>query len=118
MPGTPRTWAAILSPDFIIEGQPWVLQDPLPTTIGAAADIAALGDGSFAYVWTAADAVHLRRYIGADMPLVSDVADEAPWGPMTGPVWPRIATVDNRVGVVWVTLVNNQYKIRGQVLAY
>ena len=116
--GVSRAFARILGADLTPEGEPWLLQNDLPFEVET--DVAALDDGSFAYVWADPnqDRVHLRRYIGNDVPKLMDVGDEAPWPTTTDPTSPALANANHRLVVVWSATDGSFKQIHGQVLSY
>jgi hypothetical protein len=117
--GTAEIWARMLDANLELDGDAWVLQTAL--TQIAYSDVAALSDGSFAFAWgdTAQDRVHLRRFVGPDDPKLPGVGDEgALWPDTPSPSSVSIASVGNRVVVVWSGLVDMIPQIQGQVLSF
>ncbi|HLT36875.1 MAG TPA: hypothetical protein VK034_11340, partial [Enhygromyxa sp.] len=110
--------AWLLDAELMSEGPIWILQADIPSS--TAGDVAALSDGSFAFVWpdTGQDRVHLRRFVGPDMPKLPDVGDESPWPVVDTPRFASIAGVDGRLVVVWSAIVDGVSQIQGQVLSY
>jgi hypothetical protein len=62
--------------------------------------------------------VHLRRFIGSNDPKLPDLGDEAPWPATSSPDGVSIASVDNRMVVVWSGIVDMVPQIQGQVLSF
>jgi hypothetical protein len=116
--GDSWAYARILAADLVPEGDPWVLQSGFPQLVDT--DVAALDDGSFAYVWTdvAQNRVHLRRFVGNDVPKLMNVGDEAPWPTTDEPASPALANANHRLAVVWSALDGSFKQIHGQVLTY
>ena len=83
-------------------------------------DVAALSDGSFMFAWPDGnqDRVHVRRYIGSEMPKLPEVGDESPFPTVMDPNWVSVSGIDGRVVIVWSAVVDNVRQIQGQVLAY
>jgi hypothetical protein len=110
--------AWMLDANLESEGPTWMLQADIPSSTSG--DVAALSDGSFAFVWpdTGQGRVHLRRYIGADMPKLPEVGDESPWPTVDTPRVASIASIDGRLVVVWSATVDGVTQIQGQVLSY
>jgi hypothetical protein len=112
-------WAALFDPELTLEGAPWKLQSNLPyvLTVG---DVAALSDGSFAFAWPDRNdnRVHIRRFVSPDVPVVTNVGDEAPWPITFNPIWVSISAASNLVAVTWTGRVDGVYQIQGQVLSY
>ena len=115
-----QVWAAQLDAGLDVAGAPWLLQDSIAAGSTPTADVAALADDSFVFAWPdhADDRVHIRRFIAPELPLVSNVGDEAPWPASTTPSWVRLSTAGNLVTVVWAGVVDNVFQIQGQVLSY
>jgi len=116
----PHTYAAMFGADFNLEGW-WLLQGNLGSTFTPSPVVVALSDGSFAMAWSDADdqRVHLRRYIGADVPLVDDVGDEAPWpASAPNPGWVGLATHGNLLVAAWTATNADHYVVQGQVLSF
>ncbi len=111
-------YARILDADLVPEGEAWVLQTGLPMQVDT--DVAALDDGTFAYVWadTEQNRVHLRRFVGNDVPKLMNVGDEAPWPNTDQPAAPALANANHRLAVVWSADDGSFTQIHGQVLAY
>jgi hypothetical protein len=116
--GDSWAYARIFDADLDPEGDAWVLQSDFPQQVDT--DVAALDDGSFAYVWTdvTQDRVHLRRFIGNDLPKLMNVGDEAPWPGSDQPASPALANANNRLVVVWSAVDGSFTQIHGQVLGY
>jgi hypothetical protein len=116
-----EVWAAMFDADLQLEAEPWLLQGNLPTGgFDPAPDTVALADGSFAFAWPDGNdnRVHIRRFIAANTPLVTNVGDEAPWPTTEDPFWVRLATANNLVVVTWSGKLDGVYQIQGQVLSY
>ncbi|PRP99013.1 hypothetical protein ENSA5_29340 [Enhygromyxa salina] len=118
--GNREVWAAIVDAELAPDGAAWLLQGGLETPLSPTSDVVALEDGTFAFGWpdALANRVHIRRFIGADTPLVTDVGDEAPWPTTDLPYWVRMATSGNLVAVVWSGKSDNVFQIQGQVLSF
>jgi hypothetical protein len=116
--GVSWAYARILDADLVPEGDSWVLQTGLPEQVDT--DVAALDDGTFAYAWadTGQNRVHLRRFVGNDMPKLMNVGDEAPWPTTDEPASPALANANHRLAVVWSAVDGTFEQIHGQVLAY
>jgi hypothetical protein len=110
--------AWMLDADFVSAGPSWMLQTDIPGSTSG--DVAALSDGSFAFVWPdlGQDRVHLRRYVGPDMPKLPELGDESPWPSVDTPRVASIASIDGRAVVVWSAVVDGVPQIQGQVLSY
>ncbi|KIG16835.1 Chitinase [Enhygromyxa salina] len=113
-----NAWAAQFNAALAPDGSPWLLQGSMPSQ--TLADVAALESGDFVYAWsdTAVKRIRIRRFIGPDLPRVTNVGDEAPWAAMNNPGWVRLATTANILAVVWANTVDNFSEIQGQVLSY
>ncbi len=113
--------AWILDANLVPEGPPWVLQTDLPHDPGLPApDVQALSDGSFAFVWPdpGQNRVHLRRFVGPNVPKLNEVGDESPWPVIEQPAHTSLAGIDGRLVVVWSAMVDGVRQIQGQVLSY
>jgi len=113
--------AWILDADLVPEGPSWILQPVVLPGGGTLGDVAALDDGSFAFVWpdNSQKRVHLRRFLSADTPKLTEVGDEAPWGVLGNSLASAsIANVDGRAVVVWSGTADGVAQIQGQVLSY
>ena len=110
--------ARLFDADFVPQAQAWTLQTGLAATPDP--DVVALSDGSFAVAWSDVDndRVHLRRYVGPDMPKLPDLGDEAPWPNTTDPSGVAMATVEGRLVVVWSATADMVAQIQGQVLSF
>jgi hypothetical protein len=110
--------AWMLDADFVSEGPIWMLQENIQDATSG--DVAALSDGSFAFAWPDADQgrVHLRRYVGADLPKLPELGDESPWPNVDTPRYASIASIEGRAVVVWSAIVDGVPQIQGQVLSY
>ncbi|KIG16353.1 Endo-1,4-beta-xylanase A precursor [Enhygromyxa salina] len=115
-----QAWAALLEPGLVLDGAPWLLQDSIPTFSLPTPDVIALEDGNFAFAWgdSPAQRVHIRRFSGPDLPLVTDVGDEAAWPASDSVAHVRMATAARLVSVVWSGSVDSVLEIQGQVLSY
>jgi hypothetical protein len=110
--------ACIVDPESPSVSPCWLLQEHIPNVVNG--DVAALSDGSFAFVWPdpGQDRVHLRRYIDTETPKLPELGDESPWGNLDTPRVASIASVDGRAIVVWSAIVDGVTQIQGQVLSY
>lgn len=110
---------AILDEGLEVEGQPWNLANN--AMIGPFADIVAV-PGGFAVAWNQISGddgfIRLRRYGGADEPLIPGLEDEATWPAVEQPGGVRMAQVDRRILVTWSAVVDGVRQVQGQVLAY
>jgi len=108
----------ILDAELVPEGPSWDLQTNISGVVNG--DVAALDDGSFAYVWpdNDQDRVHLRRYLSADLPKLPDVGDESPWGSLGAPRTVDIANRDRRAVILWSAVLDGVSQIQGQALSY
>jgi hypothetical protein len=112
--------ATILDAELTATGEVLGLQFSIP---GSTVDVAALSDGSFAFVWpdTQQGRVRLRRFIDNDTPKLPDLGDESPWSP-----WPPMAlspmvsaaSIPGRLIVVWSAIDDGVSQIQGQVLSH
>lgn len=111
-------WAAVLDEDLQLSGAIWPLQD-LIVPAEPAVDVLALADDSFAVAWVDqdGDAVHLRRFVDADIPKLM-IADEAPWGTIVDATSVALAGIDGRFVVTWSADVDGVRQVQGQVFEY
>ncbi|WP_181233631.1 hypothetical protein [Enhygromyxa salina] len=115
-----KIWAAQLNPELAPDGAPWLLQDSIPSIGYPNGDVAALEDGTFAFAWpdSVDKRVHIRRFSGPELPLVTDVGDEAPWPASELATQVHMSASGNLLTVVWLGGVNNLVRLQGQVLSY
>jgi hypothetical protein len=116
--GVTHVAAWLLDAELESEGPIWMLQENIQTsTVG---DVAALSDGSFAFAWpdTGQNRVHLRRFVGPNMPKLPAAGNESPWPNVDTPRVTSIAGVPGRLVVVWSATVDGVAQIQGQVLSY
>ncbi|WP_146158002.1 hypothetical protein [Enhygromyxa salina] len=117
--GDRKVLATLLNPGLTPNGVPWLLQGGLTGAIPSA-DVVALDDGSFAFAWPdeTDNRVHIRRFVGPELPVVTDVGDEAPWPATNAPVVVRLAASNGLVTAVWGAGVDDVFAVQGQVLSY
>ncbi|PRP99012.1 hypothetical protein ENSA5_29330 [Enhygromyxa salina] len=116
--GSAQVRARLLDADFALDGDQWTLQVDLP--FASYADVAALSDGSFAFAWCdpPQSRIHLRRFVGPDMPKLPELGDESPWPNVSNPGAVSLSSVENRLAVVWSATVDMVTQVQGQVLSF
>lgn len=114
-----EAYAAIMDTELNFEGGgAWELPVDAALDTGPSVGVEALEDGSFVFAWTDAAAVHVRRFVDVDVPLVAGLEDEAPWGGVTladGSSNLELRAAGRLVVVSWRDADHN---VAGQVLGY